>query len=1413
MLYFIFLIAAVFSHQPKFAKVHHHEEAEVLYTGVTDIYHDVVEGWPKYVNLRFVWDNQKFDFNLTHTPGVHGLPIKYSLFTDSSFVDGLGISGTLQFTDWKVGKVFSAALHSDGMRYEFQPSRREAHKLHLKKYDTIGSSSRFMASRRRLHGTERQLLTAAAGPTPAGRDEFEGCWPGMANSFRQVDIGYIVDPDFVAATLNKRADDAVAGATAAQRNANKVEAEVEEINDHMNVIYGAQFHIKMNLNTLYDQQGLFGADNQFTGFQLGCGVYGTGAGQLGIETYLENLQRWRQANAPQLNGEWQILTDCFPPPGTIGIAYLRAVCTNYGVGVNTFTNRGTSQTWLTVAHEVGHNIGAGHSFEQGQGQTGGIMDYGDGKKNGVFQFNEQFRYRDICGTLSNTMANSGTVRNCWSPAANEAGNSYHWAPLSDGDTFSDCRPAKASLRLRSTLYECQQRNSATSGFTIVDSSMCDLTLKPIHLDTHEYSSTGCTADTTSTCGNGNLEPGEQCEPTLLPTGSPASCCTATCQYSTAAQCATLNNKVDAAFIWDNALYLFQGDQVFRYTGRAADEANPNDNSIKPWNKVLDNGFPRPITTAFPGLATETNFNQNIDSALVKPGSNEALFFDGTGYIRYNLETNTKVGQAVPLETSSSQVFLDCVTTNGVQASLAFSGTMWLMCEGLVQKMTYTPATTAVQFLPDYDFVFPDQILTHLDAAIHDDVSGESLFFSGGYTQRWKALTHDGDAVPLVGLLAGQQVQVDPANPSGVDPQDPGNTATGSTGTGSTGTGSTGTGSTGTGTVTGSTTGTTTGTVIGTAPPTNPVNPPGNSQCSIMCATCNPETPNVCTSCPRLPTTPLPGGYCLYDNVVAYLGFDTTTTVDAEYIKGGATGQQTQYANRRSNGLPAVFGEQTNDGLSFNGQQKIEMASLAGRQITWDESDKLRIEAWFFPNEAALNSDGNLPPQRFVTFKDTLGAPKISVDFYVEAACIPPPTTIFNPGTGTAVTYDNCECIEKQDNRFGRTHKAECHDGFEHDAPYCYVSNSCEHPNAVDGTDTTSGFTTSTGNRLLVCDNTECKASEDVYGQPNRKQFKLGVKTPSSEFNCFVDTPLTAGEWNHILFEFGNTEFYTSANGRFHERAFLTSGYEVGSNTAGAVQNVFQIGEWEIGADAGGLIGTLDHVKLSIGEPSGGVSANIAGSSSDGGSAGGAIAGVVVALLLIALIAGVCWYFWDDIMEKIGKSNNNSNQPISIQAPIAKNLSNPQTRKTGMIFDYSRSEQNVEWYYVENDQQLGPFTDAIFMSRIGSQVQKDTLVWNGTTVEDWIAAAEVPELNPKFATAGSRRPNRPAAAARGSPPSKRSATADTLWNYVGPDGSNIGPITETQLLEMNLPGETYIWNGTTVNNWTYLQDTYLAGLQV
>ena len=43
-------------------------------------------------------------------------------------------------------------------------------------------------------------------------------------------------------------------------------------------------------------------------------------------------------------------------------------------------------TWQTDAHEIGHIFAARHSFELGQGQTGGIMDYGDGLLNGTYMF-------------------------------------------------------------------------------------------------------------------------------------------------------------------------------------------------------------------------------------------------------------------------------------------------------------------------------------------------------------------------------------------------------------------------------------------------------------------------------------------------------------------------------------------------------------------------------------------------------------------------------------------------------------------------------------------------------------------------------------------------------------------------------------------------------------------------------------------------------------------------------------------------------------------------------------------------------------------------------------------------------------------------------------------------------------------
>jgi len=91
-----------------------------------------------------------------------------------------------------------------------------------------------------------------------------------------------------------------------------------------------------------------------------------------------------------------LFTGCFGPSGTVGIAYIGVLCAGaYGTGVTTRT----SGTELTLMHELGHNFNAQHSFENGQGTTGGIMDYGDGRINGLIRFNS-LRRTEMCDELT-----------------------------------------------------------------------------------------------------------------------------------------------------------------------------------------------------------------------------------------------------------------------------------------------------------------------------------------------------------------------------------------------------------------------------------------------------------------------------------------------------------------------------------------------------------------------------------------------------------------------------------------------------------------------------------------------------------------------------------------------------------------------------------------------------------------------------------------------------------------------------------------------------------------------------------------------------------------------------------------------------------------------------------------------------
>ena len=73
------------------------------------------------------------------------------------------------------------------------------------------------------------------------------------------------------------------------------------------------------------------------------------------------------------HGLWHLFHNCLKSgSGTSGVAVTGTICSNTATNVNgrdfKYGNVGlthyTGDTWLTFAHEVGHNFGASHSFRR-----------------------------------------------------------------------------------------------------------------------------------------------------------------------------------------------------------------------------------------------------------------------------------------------------------------------------------------------------------------------------------------------------------------------------------------------------------------------------------------------------------------------------------------------------------------------------------------------------------------------------------------------------------------------------------------------------------------------------------------------------------------------------------------------------------------------------------------------------------------------------------------------------------------------------------------------------------------------------------------------------------------------------------------------------------------------------------------
>ena len=155
------------------------------------------------------------------------------------------------------------------------------------------------------------------------------------------------------------------------------------VNDTNRYVYTPQLNIHLEVNSWYIRRNNKNWNN--------C--------SLSMNGQLKRFRDWSTTRNGKHRSIWILFTNCHPSPGTVGMAYIGALC-HQGANV-AIVNHMNELTWILFAHELGHSFGAHHSFEDGVGETGGIMDYGDGSLDGIFQFNTKYRKPEICKELSN----------------------------------------------------------------------------------------------------------------------------------------------------------------------------------------------------------------------------------------------------------------------------------------------------------------------------------------------------------------------------------------------------------------------------------------------------------------------------------------------------------------------------------------------------------------------------------------------------------------------------------------------------------------------------------------------------------------------------------------------------------------------------------------------------------------------------------------------------------------------------------------------------------------------------------------------------------------------------------------------------------------------------------------------------
>eukprot|EP00931_Biecheleriopsis_adriatica_P090960 TRINITY_DN6486_c0_g1_i1.p1 TRINITY_DN6486_c0_g1~~TRINITY_DN6486_c0_g1_i1.p1 ORF type:complete len:673 (+),score=112.73 TRINITY_DN6486_c0_g1_i1:35-2053(+) len=213
----------------------------------------------------------------------------------------------------------------------------------------------------------QDLVDAAGFPTSFGTWNGTKWWPGCYSGDAQ---------------LNEFKVGIVADISAYERHGESLTSLLETIIAEASFVYELQLNIKLTIGFLH----MYKVSANAPAYAIGCSK---------LSQKLDEMKQ-NLALASHGIGAVHLVSGC--DASGYGIGYEKSLCDKLGKNV-AVSKLLSSLDWLTVAHELGHNFGAAHSFEEGQGITGGIMDYGNGLLDGTFQFNTKYRKEEVCAEI------------------------------------------------------------------------------------------------------------------------------------------------------------------------------------------------------------------------------------------------------------------------------------------------------------------------------------------------------------------------------------------------------------------------------------------------------------------------------------------------------------------------------------------------------------------------------------------------------------------------------------------------------------------------------------------------------------------------------------------------------------------------------------------------------------------------------------------------------------------------------------------------------------------------------------------------------------------------------------------------------------------------------------------------------